>query len=291
MNKYFDAFEFQKVIDLMDIDPYLSLSMFEQYSNKFPEDYPAYLFYCSNLIIIGKLDEAEKVYNFFEKKYDNDYSLRRTEKAKDIEGCMVFTKIKLLSYQKKYEELYQFCGINKNILTKREMNDVYFYSKKMTNRLDLNRRDENSYLFSQIVKYEEKDFLEHIKKHMQDEEGITQNDCSTIFGKDFPIDKVINEIKKYIPSNKKLHLGFYDNIYYFKYDSCGRVDNKIVDYFKVVCFDGTDNFITMCPVIINENLPYQDLNYLINEESFSKVKRISQIDKFNQKFSKNKKVK
>ena len=40
------------------------------------------------------------------------------------------------------------------------MNDVYFYSKKMTNRLDLNRRGENSYLFSQIVKYEEKDFLD-----------------------------------------------------------------------------------------------------------------------------------
>ena len=43
---------------------------------------------------------------------------------------------------------------------------------------------------------EEKDFLEHIKKHMQGEEGITQNDCSTIFRKDFPTDKVINEIKK-----------------------------------------------------------------------------------------------
>ena len=36
----------------------------------------------------------------------------------------------------------------------------------------------------------------------------------------------------------------------------------------------------MHPVIINENLPYQDLNYLVNEENFSKVKRMSQIDKF-----------
>ena len=67
----------------------------------------------------------------------------------------MFTKIKLLSYQGKYEELYQFCARNKNIIIKREMKDAYFYSKKMTNRLDSNRRGENSYLFSQIVKYEE----------------------------------------------------------------------------------------------------------------------------------------
>ena len=156
----------------------------------------------------------------------------------------------------------------------------------MTNRLDPNRRDENSYLFSQIVKYDETDFLDHIKKHMQGEEDITEKDCCTIFGQDFPMDKIIQEIKKYIPSDKKLLLGFYDNIYYFKYDSCGRVDNKNVDYFKVVCFNGTDNFITMHPVIINENLPYQDLNYLVNEDNFSKVKRMSQIDKFNKKFNK-----
>jgi len=285
-NKYFDIFEFQQIIKLMDMNPYTSLELYEQYLNKYPNDYSAYLLYCSNLIILGKLEEAEKIYNYFEKKYENDKSLEGTEKSKIIRQNRVFTKIKLLSYQGKYEELYQFCVNNINIVREDKMNDALFYAKKMTNRLDPNRRDENSYLFSQIVRYEEKDFLEHIKKHIQKEDEKAEKECSTIFRQDFPVEKVIQEIKKYIPSDNKLLLGFYDNVYYFKYDGCGRVDNKIVDYIKVVCFNGTKDFITMCPVTGNKTLPYEDLNYLDNEDDFSKVKRMSQIDKFNKKFNK-----
>ena len=98
--KYFNRFECQQIIDLMNLDPYTSLELFEQYLNKYPNDYSAYLLYCSNLIIIGKLDEAEKVYNFFEKKYDNDFNLKGTEKSQEIKGCMLFTKIKLLQSKK-----------------------------------------------------------------------------------------------------------------------------------------------------------------------------------------------
>lgn len=285
-NKYFDIFEFQHIIKLMDADPYTSLGLFEQYLNKYPSDYSAYLLYCSNLIILGKINEAERVYKYFERKYNEDKSISGTKKHKRIKESQVFTKIKLLSYQGKYEELYKFCVKNINVIKEGKMNDAFFYSKKMTNRLDPNKRDENSYLFSQIVRYEESDFLEHIKKHLLKEDENINKESITIFKEGFPIEKVIREIKKHIPSEKKLLLGFYDNVYYFKYDSCGRVDNKIVDYFKVVCFNGTQDFITMCPVVVNKSLPYEDLNYLVNEDSFSKVRRISQIDKFNQRFNK-----
>ena len=283
-NKYFDIFEFKQIMNLMDIDPYASLSLYEQYLNKYPNDYSAYLLYCSNLIILGKLDDAERIYNYFENKYKNDKELEGTERSKKIKESQVFTKIKLLSYQEKYDELYDFCIKNINIIRECNMHDAFFYSRKMTNRLDLNKRDENSYLFSQIVRYEEKDFLNHIKKHMLNTDETIEKECNTIFKQDFPVEKVIEEIKKYIQSDKKLFLGFYDNVYYFKYDGCGRVDNNVVDYIKVVCFNGTKNFITMCPVVGSKNLPYEDLNYLVNEEP--EIKRMSQIDKFNKKFNK-----
>ena len=285
MNKYFDIFEFQQIINIMDVDPYTSLELFEQYLSKYPNDYSAYLLYCSNLVIIGKIDEAEKIYNYFDKKYKSDNSLVGTEKTKRIEESKVFTKIKLLSYQHKYEELYKFCVRNINTVMGNKFNDAFFYSKKMTNRLDVNRRDENSYLFSQMVKYKESDFLDHIKKHLQDVDETVAKECVTIFKQDFPIEKVIEEIKKYIPSDKKLLLGFYDNVYFFKFDSCGRVGNKIVDYIKVVCFQDTKDFITMCPVEGSKNLPYIDLNYFVNDNEFNKVKRISQIEKFNKRFN------
>ena len=290
MNKYFDIFEFQQIINIMDEDPYTSLELFEQYLSKYPNDYSAYLLYCSNLVIIGKIDEAEKFYNYFEKKYKSDKSLEGTEKSKKIEDSKVFTKIKLLSYQHKYEELYRFCVENINIVMENKFNDSFFYSKKMTNRLNANKRDENSYLFSQMVKYKESDFLDHIKKHFQSEDETVAKESVTIFKQDFPIEKVIEEIKKYIPSDKKLLLGFYDNVYFFKFDSCGRVGNKIVDYIKVVCFQDTKDFITMCPVEGSKNLPYIDLNYLVNDNEFNKVKRISQIQKFNKRFNKKKKI-
>ena len=91
-------------------------------------------------------------------------------------------------------------------------------------------------------------------------------------------------MKKYIPSDKKLYWGFYDNIYYFKYDGCGRDNTKLVNYIKVVCLDDTNNIITICPVVGSDNMPHIDLNYIKKEEPV-KVKVKSQIDKFNQRYN------
>ena len=67
-------------------------------------------------------------------------------------------------------------------------------------------------------------------------------------------------------------------------NECGRVDNKLANYFKVVCLHDTKDFITMCPVLEGENLPYIDINYLKEEKETSKVKRISQTEKFYQRY-------
>ena len=58
---------------------------------------------------------------------------------------------------------------------------------------------------------------------------------------------------------------------------------KITDYFKVICFHNTSNFITMLPVAEGEFLPHVDLNYMLSESNH-KVKIKSQIDKFNQRY-------
>lgn len=283
-NKYYDPFEFERAVELMDFDPYTSLELFKQYLTRYPNDYSGQLLHCSNLIVLGRLSEAEEVYNQFEEQYINDDALRGTEKDKKVKENKVFSAIKLLSYQKKYEELYNFCMKNLDIIVQERMGDALFYAKKMTGRLTGDRSDESSYLFSQISSYDEKDFFEHIKKHLQADIPYCKK-SPAIFREGFPIESVVSEVKKYIPSDKKLLSGFYDNIYFFKYDSCGRVDNKVVDYFKVVCFADTQDIITIYPVVGSKNLPYVDLNYLEKEESLPKVKRLSQIDKFNNRFN------
>lgn len=281
--KYFDSFEFRQAIELMEIDPFSSISLFEIYLEKYPKDYCAYLFYCCNLITIGKIDEAEKIYNYVEDIYNNDNKFQKIDKSMRTKQDLILTKLKLLSYTGRYEELYKLCINNKNIVKDNVIQRTLFYAKKKTGRLNPEKRDENSYLFSQMVRYEETDFLNHIKKHLYNTEEFIEKPSDAIFEPSFQTEKVIEEMKKYIPSNKKLSPGFYSNIYFFKYDNCGRLNNKMVDYFEVVCFDNTNEFITMWPVDDIKNMPYVDLNYLVD---YNEKPKISQIEKFNKRFNK-----
>ena len=74
-------------------------------------------------------------------------------------------------------------------------------------------------------------------------------------------------------------------MYVFKYDNCGKHDNKIANYFKIICFHNTQDYITMFPCSNCENLPYVDLNYLVNSNDIPKVKTLSQIEKFNKRYN------
>lgn len=282
-DKYFNSWEFKRALELRETDPILARTLYEEYFKKYPKDYSGYPYYCSILITLGKFELAEKILNYVEQAYKQDSSFNQSKKLEKFKYNMFFTKMKLLSYQEKYEELYRICIDNIDEIIGTSLNSVFFYSKKKTGRLNPEKRDENTYLFKQIVRYEEKDFFEHIQKHLSEYNESLDEPNATIFESNFPIKEVVEEIKKYIPSDKRLFAGFYQDIYFFKYNECGRVNKRLVNYFKVVCLHNSTDFITMCPVNGNDNLPHIDLNYLIKEEPV-KVKRLSQIDKFNQRY-------
>lgn len=285
-HEYYDKYEFINALDTSESNPLEAKKLFEEYLEKYPEDYSAYTFYCSILVTLGQFKEAEKILDYIEKTAVKLKIFRQPEKVKLFKQSIIYAKVKLLQYEKRFEELYELLSS----FPKQAIDEMYistlFYCKKQLGLLDSNRREPNSYLFRQIVRYEEKDFLEHIKKHLADYNMLENKPNSNIFVPDFPIMEVIEEIKKYIPSDKRVRSGFFENIYAFKYDNCGREKNRLVDYFKVVCFDDTQEFITMCPVAAPkcENLPYIDLNYLVNNKENVKVKQLSQIEKFNKKF-------
>ena len=192
-------------------------------------------------------------------------------------------KLRLLSYQEKYNELYQYCLNHLQEIKDSDLNRTFFYSKKKVGMIDFNRREKNSYIFRQIIKYEESDFLEHIKRHLADYNKDSDEPNACIFSSNFPIEDILKEIKKYIPSDKRLYPSDFDNLYTFKYDGCGKVNNKTTDYFKVICFHNTQDIITFYPATDCEELPYIDLNYL-NTNKNTKVKRLSQTEKFNQRY-------
>ena len=93
-----------------------------------------------------------------------------------------------------------------------------------------------------------------------------------------------NEIKKYIPSDKIFYPGFYEDLYVFRYDRCGKEKNKTTDFIKVYAFHNTTDLITIVPASSLDNMPYVDLNYMIENDN-ANVKRLSQIDRFNKRFN------
>ena len=157
------------------------------------------------------------------------------------------------------------------------------YCKNKLGKIYENNKFPDKYLFNQIANYKEDEFLEHIKKHLADYNSELDEPNKNIFVPDFPINDVLKEVKKYIPSEKTLYTGFYENVYVFKYNECGRVNNRLVDYLKIVCFDGTSDMLTILPVEEGENLPYIDLNYMVEEKKVNEVQRISAVERFNRR--------
>lgn len=282
---FFDEWEFNSIISISATDPEKADSLYKEYLEKYHNDYSIITWYISNLVTLGRYEEANTILNELEETYKNDKSfLGYKDKVSALKVNIIYAKIKLLMYQEKYQEAYDLTDENFDLMINNDydVKRVIFLCKKRLNMLNENYRTPNSYLFRQIVDYEEPDFLYHIsKRHLDlyDEDNIKNEllfDCS------FPIEQVVNEIKKYIPSSKVMHFGLIEDTYTFKYDNCGKFKGKTVDYFRVISLINSNTLITMYPYDDSKYSSSIDLNYL--KEDKTPVKRKSMIDKFNQRY-------
>lgn len=279
-NKYFDEWEFRQALDQLDSNPYDSAIRLEQYVSKYPKDYSMHAYYAYSLITIGQHDKAKAVLDNLEKEafVDGNF-LKQKRKVELVKRNIIFSRIRLLSYTDKYDDLYKFYLSNMKTIKDMDINTMDFYIKMKAGLLDPSKRD-HGYLFRQIVEYKESDFLDHVQKHLSEFNAGKEEPNKNIFSSEFPFEKVLEEIKKHFLSSPRLNTGFFEDSYIFKYDGCGRADDRFVDYFRVICFHNTKNIITMCPVPNMYNVPFIDLNYISEE----KPKKISQIDRFNKRF-------
>ena len=285
MLKYFNKFETKKIIDIMNIDPVTARDQFEEYLERYPKDYSAHTFYASTLITLGNYDEALKILENVEILADRDTNFNSSsERRRLFERDLLFTKLRLLSYQEKYDEIEGLYDEYYQKIMDANIRGLFFYCKKKLNKLGNIDRSKQSYLFKQIIEYHFEEMLEHIRKHLADCNLDCDNYKTSVFIPGFPIESLLDEIKKYIPSNKCIYPGFFEDVYLFKYTECGKFNYKVTNYFEVVCLHNTDNIITIYPVIIDPKREYIDLDYMKKEETH-KVRRISQIDRFNKRYT------
>ena len=283
---YYNKLEFERICKLSRINPNAAVEQFKKYIEEYPEDYTAIPYYIFQLISTCEFVEADEKIKELEKEFKKgfiykDDPKRSTLLAHDIKLC----KLKLYlnaGLKKKAVEYYKQNCDEFSCLGK----EIEFYIKKLNGELDLERRSPNSYEFRQIVSYDEKDFLDNLESFLSDYCDDEDKLKTKHFSPDFPVDDVLEEVKKKMDIENRICNGYIDNMFIFKYNHCGRDGSKPVDYFKVRTFCYSNDIIAMYPANGCDYLPYIDLNYLKEkEEPKSLVKRPSQIDKFRQRYN------
>ena len=267
-SKSYNEEKLKKILELCDSDLPKAIEEFSEYLDTYPEDYGAYCYYASSLITLRKFEEAEQILNDAERRFDENYTKHQKERIGDIFlSRLHFTRMKLLCYQEKYQECIDYYSKNKNMIYKNaHMREKVEYCKaRIGLPVDLPTNKEENYFFKQMTDYNYEEFKKHIRKHFP---GYKANGYERVYGKfleEFPLDEVLEEVKKYIPNEERGYcFGFYEDCYYFKYDDCGKsviekernyMKDKdlfnykkrliVTDYFVVNTFHNTSNLITL----------------------------------------------
>lgn len=280
--KIYNSYEFNLALRTSDTDPASSIDLFEQYLSEYPKDYSAYPFYCDSLIVMGLLEKAEAILDQVQEESMSDrYFCSHSDKVDFFNRHMTIEQLKVLCYQERYDELLDFYYKNEVLCIKLGLEFIPLLCRK---RLNLLRGDEVpfSYVSLQILNYTDTAFFGHIGKHFYEANEHSENPNKYVFEPSFSKDTIVDCFKLMQPS-KRLLLGYFEDTYVFKLDECGRIANRSTDYFKIVAFHNTSEFITAFPAADCSLLPYVDLNHLRTDDS-PKVKTLSQTEKFYRRY-------
>ncbi len=281
--QYFNLTEFDGIMKIFNEDKQLAKDKFEAYMNEYPEDYYAKSNYALLLIDLREFDKAndmlEKIIVGSKHSHHFNQTGERNIAFISLKQNLVHIKARLLAISKSYRELLDYMQNNPLYFDSLDVSQIQYFCENKLGILE-QKSSIPSYRFNQCCNYSEEEFLNHTSKHVS---GDDEPEGDGAFNENFPIKEVIQEIKKYIPSENHYCQGFFERIYYFKYENCGHSSGKITDYFKIVCIEDTDHFLTAYPIIGNESLPYVDLNYMQKKDN--NAKRLSRIELFNKKYN------
>lgn len=256
-----------------------ALACYMYYINKYPEDIGARCLYTDILIKLGRFGEAWESLDRIEYHY-NDKTLEKFIQKVSL------IRTKLLCCEERYGEAYESLEKNKKYFLNKYI-DYICYLLFLKKKLGILTEEDNqytnyNYTLSQILDYNEDYCLQHLSRHQSYEGNPNPNQ----FLEDFPLKDTYFKLRKGLPRQERLYSSIINYKIIFKYISNGRVNGKITDYFEVVAFHGSNDIITMYPYLNTERRACIDITPDITENSNGKVKRMSQIDKFNQRYQK-----
>ena len=285
----YDSWEQKRINESFNFDYEEVANEYDAYLRRYPKDFLGYTFYINALITMGRIDEAKKELDSVVALASSDKRiLNKVNYAKCFNEFINYCKIRILVHEERWIELYRLINDPDQEFGNISLAQVKMYCRNKLGLLEGENKKKMPYLYRQMIKYDYNDLIRNMSKHLIDEvDYIYEQENVSVFSTGYPLDMVIEEVQARIPSDKGLFMGTINDTYIFKYDGCGRVNGKLVDYFKVVVFHGTNDIITMYPYANNKkDAIYTDLNY-INDIIYgpnSIIRRKGQIDRFNAKY-------
>lgn len=252
-----------------------SLKFFEDYGFDFSINY----FYGVSLRKIGQLENSIKVFEKLVNAYDS------SEDKRHFYDSSVLELFKAYFMNDNYQKAYELWEFVYPLLKERGYIcvDDYLIILKIKLGLEVKTNTlEQDVLKSQLTNYDSKLSLMHIKQH------TIENDENEInyFDDNIDIEKIFKIASENIFSSKKLTFFSRRDNYVFYFPNIGKNGENLL---RVVTNKGTNEIITMYPS--NDNKDYTEFinNNLYEEYIYSKeskTKRLSQIEKFKNRFSK-----
>ena len=80
--EHFNEYEYRKIFNIKDTNPFLAEQLFLEYASKYPNDYFARCSYIDQLIIVNKIKEARAEYNILRDTISKDNYYKYVEKDK-----------------------------------------------------------------------------------------------------------------------------------------------------------------------------------------------------------------
>ena len=271
------------IMSTADKNPNAAKAGLEKFTKKNPYIIWGHIRYASVLITLNELEEAEKELNTASSLIrDLGYSRNKSEVLNNIRNSLLYNRLRLYAFQNKAESFLRlYASHEEELADVKQSNIIYFRSL-----LGIAPSPEYIMPFcaEQAINYDESKFIESVKNNScNDYIEEEKREDFAYFKPDFPLEKVVEEVKKHIPSEKRKNGKYITNEYLFKYSECGDKNGSICDYFIVTALNNTDHLISMFPVMEPGDIEYTDLNYLKNKNNVQ-IKSLSRIDRFNQKY-------
>ncbi len=276
--KYYDKERFDKIFTRKRNNSYdVILAEFESYLTDFPYDAYAINEYLSLCVKLNQLARMEPYMN------GDELHTRYTDEKDRL--LFKHVKLKYYSYMHMFENCYTLLNEIKDI-PKTPIAGFYqvnlnFYLRFKLGLLKASEYQTKTYLFQQIIDYDIERAANHIQKHIASIEKGNGTFIRSIHLADF-----LEQIQKKLPNEKHFNTLYFSNKYCFKSSNLGYIDGDYINLSEVITLDDTNQIITMYPLKNIDNIPVIDISAPILEGEPNKIKRKSQIEKFNERYKK-----